>query len=70
MTTESYSSISVLKQYYGNSTKRGAQIPFNFNLLNPDKNNMIESIDEKILVWLNAVPKSMVANWVVRSISF
>lgn len=65
MITDTYSELGTSKQYYGYSTKFGAQIPLNFNLINADKNNMIQSIDEKILLWLNDIPKNMVANWVV-----
>lgn len=70
MTTDSYSGNSVLKQYYGNSTKLGAQIPINFYLFDNDQNSVIKSIDESILMWLNATSKNMTTNWEVRCYSF
>lgn len=65
MATESYSSPSILMQYYGNKTKPGAHIPFNFFLLNTDRNNFIGSIDLLIETWLENIPENMVPNWVV-----
>ncbi|XP_060863883.1 maltase A3-like [Metopolophium dirhodum] len=65
--TESYSPIKVLMQYYGNSTKLGAHLPFNFALLAVDKRNIIESIDENIKNWLDNMPENQVANWVVEN---
>ncbi|XP_003246887.1 maltase 2 [Acyrthosiphon pisum] len=65
--TESYSPIKVLMQYYGNSTKAGAHLPFNFGLLTVDKRNIIESIDTNIKKWLDNMPENQVANWVVEN---
>ncbi|XP_025204893.1 maltase A3-like, partial [Melanaphis sacchari] len=65
--TESYSPINVLKQYYGNATKPGAQVPFNFGLIVLDKNNIIESIEKVIGNWLDNMPENQVANWVVEN---
>lgn len=63
--TTAYSPIDILKQYYGNSTKLGAQVPFNFGLVNVDKNKIVSDIDSKINNWLNNMPENSVANWVV-----
>lgn len=52
-------------KYYGNATKLGAQIPFNFGLVHSDKNNMVAWIDTYIGTWLNNMPENNVANWVV-----
>jgi len=57
-------------QYYGTSTKPGAHIPFNFGLLIVDKRNIVESIDEKIKIWLNNMPKNQVVNWVVSDFTY
>ncbi|CAI6365308.1 unnamed protein product [Macrosiphum euphorbiae] len=65
--TESYSSIKVLMQYYGNSTKPGAHLPFNFALLSVDKRDIIKSIDTNIKNWLDNMPENQVANWVVEN---
>jgi len=57
-------------QYYGTSTKPGAQLPFNFGLLSVDKHNIIESIDTKIKNWLDNLPENQVANWVVSILKY
>jgi len=56
-------------QYYGNGTKRGAQIPFNFGLLFVERNDIIATIDETVKLWLYNMPERMVANWVVSDFS-
>jgi len=66
MTTESYSSVEILMKYYGNSTKRGAQIPFNFGLFGIVRHNVGESMDKCIKSWLDNLPENTVPNWVVR----
>lgn len=65
ISTESYSTFDILMQYYGNSTHLGAQIPFNFGLLQSKRSNMVESLEEFIYLWLSQMPKNTVANWVV-----
>ncbi|KAE9521750.1 hypothetical protein AGLY_017850 [Aphis glycines] len=67
LATESYSSIDVLKQYYGNSTKPGAHIPFNFGLIAVNRDNIIESIEFRIKTWLDNLPENQVANWVMEN---
>lgn len=67
MATESYSNFSTLKQYYGNSSHPGAQIPFNFGFIEfIDFNNIIDSIDKTIHNWMEIIPENGYANWVVR----
>lgn len=68
MATESYSSSSMLMQYYGNKTRPGAHIPFNFYLFGTNRNNFVESIDNMIKIWLDEIPENMVPNWVVSVI--
>jgi len=65
--TESYSPIKVLMQYYGNSTKLGAHVPFNFGLLGVDRRNIVASIEGEIKNWLDNMPKNQVANWVIEN---
>jgi len=65
--TESYSPIDILMQYYGNSTNLGAHVPFNFGLLTVDRRNIVESIESKIKLWLDNMPKTQVANWVIEN---
>jgi len=57
-------------QYYGNSTKPGAHLPFNFALIAVDKRNIIESIDTNIKNWLDNMPENQVANWVVSILKY
>jgi len=57
-------------QYYGNSTKPGANVPFNFGLLTVDKRNIVESIDKEINEWLGLMPEHQVANWVVSVLKY
>jgi len=57
--------MNILKQYYGNSTKPGAHVPFNFGLLAVNRGNIVESIEFRIKTWLDNLPENQVANWVV-----
>jgi len=57
-------------QYYGNSTKLGAHVPFNFGLLSVDRRNIVESIENRIKEWLDNMPKDQVANWVVSVLKY
>lgn len=67
MATESYTDLIILKEYYGNSSHLGAQIPFNFGFIESiDINNIIESVDRSIRNWMEITPQNGVANWVVR----
>jgi len=69
--TESYSPIDVLMQYYGNSTKPGANVPFNLGLVrNVDKRNIIESIDTIVKNWLDNMPENQAANWAVSILKY
>ncbi|XP_060865355.1 maltase A3-like [Metopolophium dirhodum] len=66
--TEAYAPIDVLMQYYGNSTKPGANVPFNLRLIrNVDKSNIIESIDKIVKDWLDNMPENQVANWAMEN---
>jgi len=66
MASESYSSVDLLMQYYGNSTNPGAQVPFNlFFVRYPKDNPIVEFIDTTIKNWLVNLPENSVANWVV-----
>ncbi|KAF0766758.1 maltase 2-like, partial [Aphis craccivora] len=62
LNTESYSAINILMQYYGNSTRDGAHVPFNFGLLLADRNNIVESIEEHIKEWLDNMPDYQIEN--------
>ncbi|VVC33480.1 Glycoside hydrolase superfamily,Glycosyl hydrolase, family 13, catalytic domain [Cinara cedri] len=65
--TESYTSINTLMQYYGNITNPGAQIPFNFQLLGMDRNNLLEQTEQGIKKWIENIPENMVPNWVIEN---
>uniref|UniRef100_A0A2S2P5R0 Maltase A3 n=1 Tax=Schizaphis graminum TaxID=13262 RepID=A0A2S2P5R0_SCHGA len=54
-------------EYYGDSTSLGAHVPFNFGLLTVDRRNIVESIENKIKIWLDNMPKNQVANWVIEN---
>lgn len=68
MTTESYSPLKTLMHYYGNTTRLGAQAPFNFGLLITEKENIASILDDIIYCWLINMPENNVANWVVSDI--
>ncbi|XP_017468120.1 PREDICTED: maltase A3-like [Rhagoletis zephyria] len=64
--TEAYSPIDVVMQYYGNSSTDGAQIPFNFQLIDYlDKHSNAYHYSELINKWLESMPAGRVANWVL-----
>lgn len=67
ISTESYSKVDILMKYFGNETKSGAQIPFNFAFVKIDRNHVVDNIDESINNWLNNLPKNTVANWVIEN---
>ncbi|CAI6366757.1 unnamed protein product [Macrosiphum euphorbiae] len=55
-------------QYYGNSTKPGANVPFNLGLVrNVDKRNIIASIDTIVKNWLDNMPENQAANWAMEN---
>lgn len=64
--TESYSPISEVMKYYGNGTREGAQIPFNFLIIGGLTNNSnAHNYEDTINTWLSNMPKGRTANWVV-----
>lgn len=64
--TESYSDYAILREYYGNSSDPGSDVPFNFAHLRIDKNYLVDRIEKGIKSWLEMVPDNKVPNWVVR----
>ncbi|XP_060865657.1 maltase A3-like [Metopolophium dirhodum] len=68
MSSESYSPVNILMQYYGNFTNPGAQIPFNLALVRfPKDDHIVKSIDTIINDWLADLPENAVANWVIEN---
>uniref|UniRef100_A0A1I8QA36 alpha-glucosidase n=2 Tax=Stomoxys calcitrans TaxID=35570 RepID=A0A1I8QA36_STOCA len=64
--TEAYAPLEVLMEYYGNATHKGAQIPFNFELIsNIQKDSNAYQYDEFINNWLSHMPEGEAANWVM-----
>ena len=65
--TEAYTSIENSVRFYGEGNRKGAQIPFNFELISyTNKESKATDFLEHILSWLSRVPKGEQANWVVR----
>ncbi|XP_013110943.2 maltase A3 [Stomoxys calcitrans] len=64
--TESYAPLDVVMQYYGNGTREGAQIPFNFLIIEELGNNSNAfNYAETINKWLKNMPEGKTANWVL-----
>lgn len=69
MIVEAYTSLENTIKYYGNETKLGAHMPFNFMLVT-DLNDQSKAVDfnNTIHKWLDNMPEGKWANWVVSSI--
>ncbi|XP_061399013.1 maltase A3-like [Musca vetustissima] len=64
--TESYSPLPIVMQYYGNATTEGAQIPFNFLIIEELGNNSNAfNYADTINKWLGNMPAGRTANWVL-----
>ncbi|XP_030387442.1 maltase A3 [Scaptodrosophila lebanonensis] len=68
---ETYSGLDYVMQFYGNRTKKGAEVPFNFQFIvggNGDKNNTqltAPGFVKIIRSWLDNMPAGKTANWVM-----
>lgn len=66
--TEAYTSLANSIKYYGSAdgTRRGAHVPFNFELITY-LNSSSTALDAKRIInsWLDAMPQGARANWVV-----
>lgn len=71
MLTEAYTDIKGTMQYYGDDTKPGSQMPFNFGFIS-DLNSDSSARDLKNIVdrWITYMPLDKSANWVVRILNF
>lgn len=72
--TEAYTTLNNTMRYYGRIkdgqiTENGAQIPFNFQLMDLSKTSSNEDFEKLINEFLVNMPKGdkIQANWVVRS---
>lgn len=69
MLTESYSSIDVVMKYYGDGSREGSHIPFNFFFIEQINNNS-NANDYKTTIdyWMNNMPANRIPNWVVSAV--
>lgn len=66
--TEAYASTSDTMRYYGDGGKKGAHMPFNFQLIfNFYSDAKAENIKNGIFEWLNNMPEGETADWVAGS---
>ncbi|XP_004534609.1 maltase A3 [Ceratitis capitata] len=66
MLTEAYSPLDVVMKYYGNETAEGAQMPFNFLMINWLSNDSdAYHFAETVNAWLQNMPEGRTANWVI-----
>lgn len=68
MMTESYSEIAKAQLFYGDRKSRnGSHIPFNFEMIkNMNQYSTAKNYKKAVDDWLDAMPKDVQANWVVR----
>jgi alpha-glucosidase len=66
--TEAYTTIEMKQKFYGSGGRKGAEIPFNFQIID-NLNTGSTAADYKTVIdsWLLAMPKEedYVPNWVV-----
>ncbi|KAG5671321.1 hypothetical protein PVAND_001525 [Polypedilum vanderplanki] len=66
MMTESYSSVEKAQRFYGNGTRKGSYVPFNFEIIkNMNKESTAKDYKRTIDSWLDPMPAGVLANWVV-----
>ncbi|XP_037954003.1 maltase A3-like [Teleopsis dalmanni] len=64
--TEAWSDIDTVMKYYGDGTKDGSQIPFNFQMIsNLWWDSDAYHYSEMINSWLDRLPEGKAANWVI-----
>jgi len=61
---EAYSPMETKMKYYGNGTRKGAQFPFNFLLLELDEKSTADDYIGKVNEWMTKMPQHETANWV------
>ncbi|KAH8321359.1 hypothetical protein KR074_003031 [Drosophila pseudoananassae] len=63
---ETYSPIDIVMKYYGNGTREGAQLPFNFLLISELSNSSnAHDYESTVMKWLQHMPEGRTANWVL-----
>lgn len=68
MIVEAYTTLENTMKYYGNKTKPGAHMPFNFILTNLNDQSKAVDFNDSVLKWLDNMPEGKWANWVVSCI--
>ncbi|KAI8118981.1 putative maltase H [Lucilia cuprina] len=64
--TEAYTTFENLMLYYGDGTRNGSMIPFNFYFMqNILKTTTAAEIKDLITRWLDTMPKDVLANWLL-----
>ncbi|KAM8713399.1 hypothetical protein ACLKA7_013676 [Drosophila subpalustris] len=64
--TEAYTSFENIIKCYGDGTRNGSHIPFNFDFLSNINNaSKATAYVEHIEKWMNAMPQGVYANWVL-----
>lgn len=67
---EAHSTIPNVHRFYGNGKRQGAQMPFNFYILNLKGDNIAQIFNERIHDWYDRlVGTEYVSNWVVSFFS-
>ncbi|XP_061399007.1 maltase A1-like [Musca vetustissima] len=63
---ETYAPMEYTMQMYGNSTTKGAELPFNFNLITEvDTGFKAKDVQKAVDDWLTNMPAGGTANWVI-----
>lgn len=66
MMTESWADVDQAQRFYGNGTRKGSYIPFNFELIKAlDRDSKAADYKRAIDAWLNPLPQGVEANWVI-----
>lgn len=64
--TESYSAVDIIMKYYGNDTYPGAQLPFNFQMINVlNRDSKSKDFVDMIENWFRVIPEGKITNWVI-----
>ncbi|XP_055852300.1 maltase A1-like [Episyrphus balteatus] len=66
--TEAYTNFGTMMKYYGDGTRKGSYVPFNFDFMgNVNKDSKATDVVTNVNKWLNAMPKGkdFYPNWVL-----
>jgi alpha-glucosidase len=66
MMTESYSQPATIMKFYGKGNRKGAHLPFNFEMIRSiGTNSKAADFVRVINSWFNLLPNGEVTNWAV-----